>query len=106
MLKKAGAKEIHLRIASPPFRFPCFYGIDISTRTELIAAHHSVEEMQKILGVDSLRFLSVESLIKAIDIPDVGESPYGGLTVAYFNGQYPTKLDDYEQGYLASLNEQ
>ncbi|NRO60550.1 Amidophosphoribosyltransferase [Lactobacillus helveticus] len=62
--------------------------------------------MQKILGVDSLRFLSVESLIKAIDIPDAGESPYGGLTVAYFNGQYPTKLDDYEQGYLASLNEQ
>lgn len=53
-----------------------------------------------------MRFLSVESLIKAIDIPDAGESPYGGLTVAYFNGQYPTKLDDYEQGYLASLNEQ
>ena len=106
MLKNAGAKEIHLRIASPPFRFPCFYGIDISTRTELMAAHYSVDEMRKMLGVDSLGFLSVDSLIKAINIPDAEDAPFGGLTVAYFNGQYPTKLDDYETGYLASLDAQ
>lgn len=104
MLKEAGAKEVHLRIASPPFRFPCFYGIDISTRAELMAAHYSVEEMRKIIGADSLGFLSVDSLIKAIDVPDRGDS--SGLTVAYFNGKYPTKLDDYEAGYLASLNAQ
>ena len=104
MLKDAGAKEVHLRIASPPFRFPCFYGIDISTRSELLAAHYSVEEMRKIIGADSLGFLSIDSLIKAIDVPDRGDS--SGLTVAYFNGNYPTKLDDYEAGYLASLNAQ
>lgn len=104
MLKEAGAKEVHLRIASPPFRFPCFYGIDISTRAELMAAHYSVEEMRKIIGADSLNFLSVDSLIKAIDVPDRGKS--SGLTVAYFNGNYPTELDDYEAGYLASLNAQ
>ena len=104
MLKDAGAKEVHLRIASPPFRFPCFYGIDISTRAELMAAHYSVEEMRKIIGADSLGFLSIDSLIKAIDVPDRGDS--SGLTVAYFNGKYPTKLDDYEAGYLASLNAQ
>lgn len=106
MLKDVGAKEVHLRIASPPFRFPCFYGIDISTRAELIAAHYSVEEMRKIIGADSLGFLSVDSLIKAVDVPDSGDAPFGGLTVAYFNGKYPTALDDYEEGYLASLNAQ
>lgn len=106
MLKDAGAKEVHLRIASPQFRFPCFYGIDISTRSELMAAHYSTEEMRKIIGADSLDFLSVDNLIKAVSIPDAKGAPFGGLTVAYFNGQYPTKLDDYEEGYLSSLNEQ
>ncbi len=106
MLKKAGAAEVHLRIASPPFRFPCFYGIDISTRAELMAAHYSVEQMRQIIGADSLGFLSVKSLIKAISVPDRGNAPFGGLTVAYFNGKYPTPLDDYRAGYLASLNRQ
>lgn len=106
MLYDAGAKEVHMRIASPTFRFPCFYGIDVSTRHELIAAHYSVSAMREILGCDSLGFLSVDGLIKAIDVPDAGDAPFGGLTVAYFNGQYPTPLEDYEAGYLASLNEQ
>lgn len=106
MLKDAGAKEVHLRIASPQFRFPCFYGIDISTRSELLAAHYSTEKMREIIGADSLDFLSVDNLIRAISIPNAGNAPFGGLTVAYFNGQYPTKLDDYEEGYLASLNKQ
>lgn len=95
-----------MRIASPAFRFPCFYGIDVSTRHELIAAHYSVSAMREILGCNSLGFLSVDSLIKAINVPDAGDAPFGGLTVAYFNGQYPTPLEDYEAGYLASLNEQ
>lgn len=106
MLRDAGAKEVHMLIASPPFKFPCFYGIDISTRSELFAAHYSVEEMQRQMGADSLSFLSVESLIKAINVPDAGDAPYGGLTVAYFNGDYPTPLYDYEAGYLKSLNAQ
>ena len=106
MLRDAGAKEVHMLIASPPFKFPCFYGIDISTRSELFAAHYSVEEMRRQMGADSLSFLSVESLIKAINVPDAGDAPYGGLTVAYFNGDYPTPLYDYEAGYLKSLNAQ
>ena len=106
MLRDAGAKEVHMLIASPPFKFPCFYGIDISTRLELFAAHYSVEEMRRQMGADSLSFLSVESLIKAINVPDAGDAPYGGLTVAYFNGDYPTPLYDYEAGYLKSLNAQ
>ncbi|MCH3910525.1 MAG: amidophosphoribosyltransferase [Limosilactobacillus oris] len=106
MLRDAGAKEVHMLIASPPFKFPCFYGIDISTRSELFAAHYSVEEMRRQMGADSLSFLSVESLIKAINVPDAGDALYGGLTVAYFNGDYPTPLYDYEAGYLKSLNAQ
>ncbi|WP_308554854.1 amidophosphoribosyltransferase [uncultured Lactobacillus sp.] len=106
MLKDAGAKEVHLRIASPPFRFPCFYGIDISTRAELMAAHYSIDEMCKLINADSLGFLSTENLIKAISVTDCNDAPFGGLTVAYFNGKYPTPLEDYEAGYLASLNEQ
>lgn len=106
MLKQAGASEVHVRIASPAFRFPCFYGIDISTRSELIAARYSVDEIKDLIGADSLSYLSVASLIKAIDLPDKGDAPNGGLTVAYFNGKYPTKLDDYEAGYLASLKAQ
>lgn len=106
MLRDAGAKEVHLLISSPPFCFPCFYGIDISTRSELMAAHYSVEEMRQQIGADSLHFLSVDSLIKAISVPDAGNTPNGGLTVAYFTGEYPTPLYDYEEGYLKSLNEQ
>ena len=106
MLKEAGAKELHMRIASPPLKFPCFYGIDISTRSELMAANYSIDEMCKMIGADSLGFLSVESLIEAIDLPDAGNAPNGGLTVAYFDGKYPTPLYDYEEGYLASLNKQ
>lgn len=106
MLRDAGAKEVHMLIASPPFKFPCFYGIDISTRSELLAAHYSVEGMRQQIGADSLSFLSVASLIEAINVPDAGDAPDGGLTVAYFNGDYPTPLYDYEAGYLKSLNEQ
>lgn len=106
MLREAGAKEVHMLISSPPFKFPCFYGIDVSTRSELMAAHYSVAEMRDKIGADSLNFLSVDNLVKAINVPDAGDAPYGGLTVAYFNGDYPTPLYDYEDKYLASLSEQ
>ena len=106
LLRNAGAREVHLRIASPPFRFPCFYGIDVSTRAELMAANHSIAEMQRLIDVDSLGFLSVQGLIDSIAVPDAGKAPNGGLTVAYFTGKYPTPLYDYEAGYLKSLKQQ
>ncbi len=101
LLKEAGAKEVHLRIASPPLKYPCFYGIDIQTRKELIAATHSVEEIRQIVGADSLAFLSEEGLIKSIGLKN--EAPYSGLCMSYFNGDYPTPLYDYEKDYQASL---
>lgn len=66
MLKEAGAKEVHVRIASPPIENPCYYGIDTSNSGELIAANHSVEEMEKLIGADSLAFLSVDGLNDSI----------------------------------------
>jgi len=84
MLKEAGAKEVHVRIASPPIIAPCFYGVDISTYDELACAHHTVEEVRQMLGADSLAFLSPESLFKA-----GGRSE---LCLACFSGRYPTAL--------------
>ena len=104
LLKEAGATEVHVAIASPALAYPCFYGIDIQSREELIAANHTVEETCEIIGADSLTYLSVEGLIDSIGIDTDG--PNGGLCVAYFDGKYPTPLYDYEERYLESLNEQ
>ncbi|MDR1474054.1 MAG: amidophosphoribosyltransferase [Lactobacillales bacterium] len=103
LLKEAGASEVHVAISSPPLKFPCFYGIDIQTRKELIAANHSVEEIQQIIEADSLYFLSEEGLIEAIGLQK--EVPYSGLCLAYFNGDYPTPLYDYEEDYQKSFKE-
>ncbi len=103
LLKEAGAKEVHLRIASPPLKYPCFYGIDIQTRKELIAANLTLAEIQECVAADSLAFLSEAGLIDAIGLDF--EAPYSGLCMAYFNGDYPTPLYDYEEKYQASLKE-
>lgn len=103
LLKEAGAKEVHVAIASPPLAYPCFYGIDIQTRKELIAANHTVEETRDIIGADSLTYLSIDGLIDSIGIKT--DAPNGGLCVAYFDGDYPTPLYDYEKRYLKSLKE-
>ena len=103
LLKEAGAKEVHVRISSPPLKYPCFYGIDIQTRKELIAANHTVEEIREAIEADSLAFLSEQGLIDAIGLNF--DAPYNGLCMAYFNGDYPTPLYDYEQEYQASLVE-
>lgn len=95
LLKDAGAKEVHLRIASPQFKYPSFYGIDIQDRKELIAAHLSTEEMRLKFGADSLAFLSEDGLIEAIGLNY--DAPYNGLDLSYFNGDYPTPLYDYEK---------
>lgn len=94
LLRDAGAIEVHLRIASPRFMHPCFYGIDIQEKDELIAAHKSIAEMNQIFGSDSLEFLSEEGLIDAIGLE--ADAPYSGLDMSYFNGDYPTYLYDYE----------
>lgn len=103
LLKEAGALEVHVRIASPPLKYPCFYGIDIQTRKELIAANHTVDEIRECIGADSLSFLSEDGLIEAIGLDF--DAPYSGLCMAYFNGDYPTPLYDYEEQYQASLKE-
>ncbi|MTQ42839.1 MULTISPECIES: amidophosphoribosyltransferase [unclassified Streptococcus] len=104
LLKEAGATEVHVAIASPALAYPCFYGIDIQSREELIAANHTVEETCEIIGADSLTYLSIDGLIDSIGIDT--DAPNGGLCVAYFDGKYPTPLYDYEERYLESLNEQ
>jgi len=84
MLKEAGAAEVHMRIASPPIKRPCFYGVDISTYDELICAHKSIEEVRREIGSDTLAFLSEKALYEA------GER--SELCLACFNGAYPTYL--------------
>ncbi|CAD0129306.1 amidophosphoribosyltransferase [Streptococcus thermophilus] len=103
LLKEAGATEVHVAIGSPALAYPCFYGIDIQTRKELIAANHTVEEIREIIGADSLTYLSIDGLIDSIGIDT--DAPNGGLCVAYFDGKYPTPLYDYEKSYLESLEE-
>lgn len=87
MLRKAGAKEIHVRIACPPTKHPCFYGIDIPSRRDLIAATHSIEEIQKYLRVDSLAYLSLESMLAATKTKK-------GFCTACFSGNYPVPLEE------------
>jgi amidophosphoribosyltransferase len=85
MLRDAGAAEVHLRISSPPWRWPCFYGIDTPSCDELLAANHSIEEMASILGADSLAYISIENLKRAIGAD-------GGFCDACFSGDYPTPV--------------
>jgi len=95
MVREAGAKEVHLRSASPPIMWPDFYGIDMPERDQLLAANHSLAEMAKMLEVDSLGFLSVEGLYWAMD---AGERDPANpqFTDHYFTGDYPTRLLDRE----------
>lgn len=104
LLREAGAKEVHVAIGSPELKYPCFYGIDIQTRRELISANHSAEEVCDIIGADSLTYLSLDGMIESIGLET--NAPNGGLCVAYFDGKYPTPLYDYEEEYLRSLEEQ
>ncbi|MGN0188138.1 MAG: amidophosphoribosyltransferase [Candidatus Cryptobacteroides sp.] len=84
MLKEAGASEVHVRIASPQIKAPCFYGVDISTYEELLCAHKTLEQVREYLSADSIEFLSEEALFKA--------SGRDELCLACFSGRYPTAL--------------
>lgn len=89
LLKDAGAREVHVRIASPAIRFPCFYGVDTSSRDELISARMKEEELCTYLHADSLKFLDIEDVYTAFQTSH--------LCCACFNGSYATPLYDYEQ---------
>ena len=95
MVREAGATEVHLRSASPPIKWPDFYGIDMPERDKLLAATKSLEEMARFLEVDSLGFLSVEGLYEALGVgPRDPANPQ--FTDHYFTGDYPTRLTDRE----------
>ena len=83
MLKKAGAKEIHMRFCAPPIKYPCFFGVDMATRAELIAAQKSIPEICKYIGADSLGYLSLNGLLKAVD------QPRENFCLACLTGDYP-----------------
>jgi amidophosphoribosyltransferase len=85
MLRDVGAREVHLRISSPPYRWPCFYGLDTGTRGELIAAGLDVDEIRDYVGADSLAYLSLEALEEAIGVP-------GGFCTACLTGDYPVEV--------------
>jgi amidophosphoribosyltransferase len=97
MIRDAGAKEIHFRLSSPPIRHPCFYGIDMPTRQELLAANRSVEEIRDYLGVDSIGYLSLEGMIAAV-------REFGPFCDACFTGNYPAPLTDLEKGLVMSAH--
>ena len=100
MVRDAGAREVHFRSASPPIRFPDFYGIDMPSKDELFAARYSLEEMAGELGVNSLGFLSVDGLYQAIDgAPRQDAHP--GHADHCFTGEYPTPLTDHEDARSA-----
>ncbi len=87
LLRDAGAKEIHMRVSAPPFVNPCYYGTDIDSRDNLIACHHTVEEIAKIIGVDTLGYLSLDSAYKL-----AGGTDCKGFCAACFGGEYPTAI--------------
>ena len=88
MLRDAGAKEIHMRISSPPDMYPCFYGIDTAVRKELIASTKSVEEIRRFIGADTLHYLSMENLVKSTG------RPKEHFCTACFDGDYPIPVPE------------
>ncbi|MGD9118035.1 MAG: amidophosphoribosyltransferase [Dehalococcoidia bacterium] len=83
LLKRAGAKEVHMRICAPPIRYPCFFGVDMASRWELIAAQKTIPEVRDYIGADSLGYMSIDGLIKAIGLPREM------FCLACFTGDYP-----------------
>jgi amidophosphoribosyltransferase len=90
MLREAGAREVHVRISSPPVKWPCFYGIDFATRAELIANGLSTDEICRSIDADSLAYASLEQLVEATTVPKQN------LCRACFDGVYPVPLPDEE----------
>ncbi len=94
MLRRAGAREIHFRISSPPTLYPCFYGIDTPNRSELIASSHSTEEIRQYVTADSLGYLSLDGLHRAVHPEGRGDGDYCD---ACFSGDYPVRFPDLDK---------
>jgi len=104
MLYDSGAKEVHLRIASPEIKFPDFYGVDMPTKKELLAAKKTVEEICKYINAKSLKFLSIDGLYKAIGYESRNKI-YPQLTDHYFTGEYPVKpIDELGDNKITQLS--
>ncbi len=88
-LRAAGAKEVHIRVSSPPIKYPCFYGMDFPTKEELIASQKEIDEIKIYLGVDSLKYLSLDAMLNAMPM-DNGQ----GYCTACFSGEYPIKIEE------------
>ncbi|MBI2868246.1 MAG: amidophosphoribosyltransferase [Chloroflexi bacterium] len=86
MLRRAGAREVHMRICAPPLRYPCFFGVDMASRKELIAAQKSVEEIRSYIGADSLGYISLDGLVQAVGLPK------DNFCLACFTGDYPIPI--------------
>jgi amidophosphoribosyltransferase len=97
MLRRAGAQEVHMRVSSPPIRHPCFYGIDTSSRGQLIAATLTVEEIRDLIGADSLGYLSQAGLVEALRLPA------SDLCMACLHGRYPTRVPTEEEAGRQAL---
>jgi amidophosphoribosyltransferase len=92
LLRKAGAKEVHMRVCAPPIKYPCYMGVDMASQRELIAANQTVEEIREIIGANSLGYLSVEGLMKVAGGPggaSLNSSKGKGFCDACFTGNYP-----------------
>lgn len=106
MVRAAGALEVHMRISSPPTRYSCYYGIDTPSSSELLAHNHTPEEIAKIIGVDSLGYLSVEGMYKAVTGHTQSEAPERTYCDACFTGNYAVALADAAlDGKVTSLRE-
>ena len=101
MMRNAGALEVHMRISSPPIKFPDFYGIDTPSLSELIASSKSIEEIKALLKLDSLHFLSLEGLYQSMG-HEARDNTNPQYTDHCFTGEYPTKLVDRDEGALAN----
>ena len=98
MLRNSGVKKIHMRIASPPVKYPCFYGIDTPTKKELLASKYTIEEIRDYIGVDSLKFISLDGIYRALGFQKGRDKNKPRFTDHYFSGDYPVELVDQKSG--------
>jgi amidophosphoribosyltransferase len=96
MIRAAGAREVHLRISSPPTTHPCYYGIDTPTRSELIASSHSPPEIARYVTCDTLGYLSVDGLLDSVEAPRDQDGARAGYCAACFTGEYPVAFESAE----------
>lgn len=98
MLREAGAKEVHVRVGSPPVVAPCYYGVDMKSREQFVANNHTIDEIREIIGADSLGYISIEGLVEAIGKKE------SDLCLACVNGKYPTHIPGESLRFQSTLN--